>query len=45
MRLFLLLLVCLPDHDLRLFIIRVFFPVGGKAALVAEAGNEAAVLQ
>lgn len=31
MRLFLLLLVCLPDHDLRLFIIRWgFFPAGEK---------------
>lgn len=34
MRSFLLLLVCLPDHDLRIFIIGFgFFPVGKKAAL------------
>lgn len=34
MRSFLLLLICLPDHDLRTFIIGLgFFPVGKKAAL------------
>lgn len=46
MRSFLLLLICLPDHDLRTFIIGLgFFPVGKKSCSSREAGDEAAVMQ